>query len=121
MRDDFRLVWLIVCIAMALVLCISGLGVAQLLGRMFRSTGTTITALDYALTMKNTGLALALASNVLVDQHVLLLPVFTTTLVQHLFASALHRSAIRRNGLVPEVAKSTEGNATLVDSAEARP
>lgn len=121
MRDDFRLVWLIVCIAMALVLCMAGLGVAQLLGRMFRSTGATITALDYALTMKNTGLALALASNVLVDQHVLLLPVFTTTLVQHLFASSLHRSAIRRNGLVPEVAKSPAGNATREDSAEARP
>lgn len=115
MRDDFRLVWLAVCVAMALVLCFAGLGAGQLLGRVFPSSVATMTALDYAFTMKNTGLALALASNVLVDQHVLLLPVFTTTLVQHLFASSLHRRAIRRNGLVQKRSAACE------DSAEARP
>ena len=69
---------------------------------MFDASGQAVTALDYTLTMKNTGLAIALASNVLVDHPVLLLPVFTMTLVQHLFAGALHRGVVNRNGVVEE-------------------
>lgn len=98
MEDEFRLMWLVICVVTALSLCFVGLVVAQLLGRMFRSSGSTITALDYALTMKNTGLAIALASSVLEEHAILLLPVFTMTLVQHLFAGALHRGVVRRNG-----------------------
>ncbi|MCO6043460.1 bile acid:sodium symporter [Aeoliella sp. ICT_H6.2] len=102
MEDDFRLMWLLICVVTALVLCFVGLVVAQVLGRVFRGSGTTITALDYALTMKNTGLALALASSVLEEHAILLLPVFTMTLVQHLFAGALHRGVVQRNGPVAD-------------------
>lgn len=100
MKDEFRLVWLVVCVTTALALCFVGLGVARLLGLAFQATGATTTALDYTLTMKNTGLAIALASNVLVDHPILLLPVFTMTLVQHLFVGALHRGALQRNAPV---------------------
>jgi bile acid:Na+ symporter, BASS family len=102
MRDELSLASLSVCIALALVTCLVGLVVAQMLGRTFGVNGQAITALDYALTMKNTGLAIALGSNVLVDHPVLLLPVFTMTLVQHLFAAALHRGVLKRNGPVEE-------------------
>ncbi len=98
MRDELSLASLAVCVVTALVLCFVGLVVAQWLGHMFAAGEEAITALNYGLTMKNTGLAIALASNVLVDHPVLLLPVFTMTLVQHLFASALHRGVVRRSG-----------------------
>ncbi len=102
MRDELSFGALAVCVAAALALCLVGIVVAQVLGRIFEISGQAITALDYSLTMKNTGLAIALASNVLVDHPVLLLPVFTMTLVQHLFASALHRGVVARNGPVVE-------------------
>lgn len=97
MKDDFRLAWLGACVLTALALCAVGLGVSRLGGRVFNTSPATTTALDYTLTMKNTGLAIALASDVLVDQPILLLPVFTMTLVQHLFVGVLHRGALLRN------------------------
>ena len=102
MRDDLSIESLAVCVGMALVLCAVGLAVAQLLGGYFQADGRSITALDYSLTMKNTGLAIALASDVLVDHPVLLLPVLTMTLVQHLFAGVLHRGTMQRNGALEE-------------------
>lgn len=97
MKDELSLSSLAVCVATALLLCLAGLAVARVLGRLFKADVLAVTALDYTLTMKNTGLAIALASNVLVDHPVLLLPVFTMTLVQHLFVGALHRTALERN------------------------
>ena len=96
MRDDFHLGWLVFCVAVAGVQCTVGLVAAQLLGEAFRVPGGTTAALNYALTMKNTGLAIALASRVLEGSEIILLPVFTTTLVQHLFASAMHRRHLAR-------------------------
>lgn len=95
MQDEFRFAWLLVCVAAAIAMCIAGFAVARLLGRWFETPLQTVIALDYSLTMKNTGLALALASEVLEEQPIVFLPVFTVTLVQHLFAGALHRNAIR--------------------------
>ncbi|WP_231943758.1 bile acid:sodium symporter family protein [Aeoliella mucimassa] len=96
MADDFRIGWLVFCVALASGQCLVGLGASQLLGEAFRVPSGTTTALNYALTMKNTGLAVALASRVLEGHEILLLPVFTTTLVQHLFAGALHRRSMAR-------------------------
>lgn len=97
MKDDFKFLWLVATVAAALAMCLVGFLLARLLGRWFKCNSPTVTALDYSLTMKNTGLALALASNVLAEQWLVLLPVFTVTLVQHLFVGALHRGATRRN------------------------
>lgn len=95
MKSEFQLVWLVACVGGALVLCLVGLATAHVLGRLFPTSSTTIRALDYSLAMKNTGLALALASE-LKDHPILLLPVFTMTLVQHLFAGAMHRLAMKQ-------------------------
>lgn len=95
-QEQFHLGWLLYCILIAGVQCLVGLAAARLLGEAFRVPGNTTTALDYALTMKNTGLAIALASQVLEGSELILLPVFTTTLVQHLFVSALHRRNLDR-------------------------
>ena len=94
--EEFHVVWLGFCVVVALAQCLVGYGASRLLGEVFRAPGGTTTALHYALTMKNTGLAIALASSVLEGREILLLPVFTTTLVQHLFASALHRQNMGR-------------------------
>jgi len=97
MRDDFHVTWLAASAVVAFFLCVAGLLTSRALGRWFCESRERVTSLDYSLSMKNTGLALALASDVLHQQPVLLLPVFTATLVQHLFASALHRATLRRN------------------------
>lgn len=100
MQSELTLGWLTVCVATAVVLCLAGYAAAQLLGRWFVASSGTVLALGYSLSMKNTGLALALASDVLAEQPLLLLPVFIMTLTQHLFASALHRTAVHRLPLV---------------------
>jgi predicted Na+-dependent transporter len=79
----------------ALVMSIAGLGTARLLGFAARSSPQVIVALDYALMMKNTGLALALANEVLKTQPLVVLPLFVVTLVQHLVAG-WHHARIHR-------------------------
>ncbi|MGI9456842.1 MAG: bile acid:sodium symporter family protein [Aeoliella sp.] len=96
MRSEFQIEWLAASLLAALAFCFAGLAASRAFGHGFDETRETVTALDYSLTMKNTGLALALASDVLMDRPILLLPVFTVTLVQHLFASWLHRAAVWR-------------------------
>ena len=95
MQNEFRISWLLASIVAALAMIGVGLAFARLLGRLFRIGTPAIIALDYSLTMRNTGLALALATDVLSKQPILLLPVFTTTLVQHLFAAGLHRQRMQ--------------------------
>ncbi len=74
----------------ALLTCLAGLAAARILGFATRSSPQVIVALDYALMMKNTGLALALANEVLKTQPLVVLPLFAATLVQHLMAGWHH-------------------------------
>lgn len=101
MKSELQVLSLVACVGGALALCLVGLATAHVLGRFFRTGSTIVRALDYSMAMKNTGLALALASE-LKDHPILLLPVFTMTLVQHLFAGALHRGAMQGDAVVED-------------------
>lgn len=94
--SDFNWFLLVPIFAIALLMCFAGLGAARLLGFTLGVDPRAVTAIDYALSMKNTGLAIALASDVLKQSQSLILPMFAVTLVQHLFAGALHRRAVQR-------------------------
>src|SRR5690606_30693115 len=96
MHTDFQPFWLVIVGLASLALCVAGLAAARLLERLFRTTRHEAIAMEYSLTMKNTGLGMALAAHVLSDQQDILLPLLAVTLIQHLFASWLHaRTAAR--------------------------
>jgi predicted Na+-dependent transporter len=85
----------------ALLTCFAGLATARVLGFATRSSPQVVVALDYALMMKNTGLALALANEVLKTQPLVVLPLFAATLVQHLMAGWHHARLQQRTLLEP--------------------
>jgi BASS family bile acid:Na+ symporter len=82
---------LISAVAGALALCLSGLLVARLLERAFGWDRQKRLALDFALSMKHTGLALGLATTVLADQPEAILLIIIATPTQHLLAGIVSR------------------------------
>lgn len=101
MHSDFQFAWLLVVCFASLLLCVAGLAASRLLERLFCTTRHEAIALEYSLTMKNTGLGMALASHVLSDQQGILLPLLAVTLIQHLFASWLHVRTTSRSRPTP--------------------
>lgn len=85
-------VLLIVGIA-ALVLSLAGVALATLLAAVMSLDHQTRDALRYALSMKHTGLALALATTMLTNQPEALLVIVITTPTQHAVAALVDRLA----------------------------
>jgi BASS family bile acid:Na+ symporter len=71
-----------------LAVCLSAVGLAcgWLIARVARLPRDATLALDFALSMKHTGLALVLAGAVLADQPLAIFIIVLATLVQHLLA-----------------------------------
>lgn len=94
---------LIVVAAAALMLALSGVALATLLAAVMSLDHPTRDALRYALSMKHTGLALALAVTMLGDQAEALLVIVIATPTQHAVAALVDRLASVR------VEKAAEG------------
>ncbi len=73
------------------LVCVSGHLVA--LALRAKVDVPTTRAIGYALGMKHTGLALALAAGALASEPLLIVPIITTTLVQHVVSATFHAFA----------------------------
>src|SRR5690606_6301979 len=98
MQSEVQFGWLTLITLVALLNCVAGLLAARLIGATTHSPPEVVVALDYGLMMKNTGLALALAHDVLGHQHLVVLPLFAATLMQHLVAGWHHARVQARLG-----------------------
>jgi bile acid:Na+ symporter, BASS family len=115
MQSRVEFGWFALIGFVAILNCLAGLLGARLIGASTRAPQEVVIALDYALMMKNTGLALALASDVLGDRDFVVLPLFAATLVQHLVAAWHHaRVQARREQAAAEQAYS--GSSAAADS-----
>lgn len=98
MQSQIQLAGLGMLALAAFLTCLAGLGTARLLGWATGCSPQVKVALDYALMMKNTGLALALANDILATQPLVVLPLFAATLIQHLVAG-WHHARLQRHSL----------------------
>jgi BASS family bile acid:Na+ symporter len=78
-----------VAAALAILVSVVGVALAALQCRICKLPRSTWIALLFSLSMKHTGLALVLASEVLHDQPRVILVILLTTLAQHLIAAAI--------------------------------
>lgn len=87
----------------AVTIALVGMLSGRLLSDALRLDGPTRSALEFCLSMKNTGLALGLAVSLLDDQPVIGLLIALVTPVQHLVATSIDQEARRAaSGSVPK-------------------
>lgn len=79
-------------------LCIAGFGSGLLLSRWLAVNRGEAASLTFALGMNNNGAGLVLASIALADHPQVILPIICYNLVQHLFASFVDFTLLRRDG-----------------------